>query len=494
MKQIWKKGIALLAVVLIIIFNVQIPVYAAANVSIAVSQSNLKIGDTVSVTVNISTDGAIGSYSMAVTYNPAVLEYTGGSGNGGGGTVTIAGYGDGSASRLSATLNFRAIGNGSSTIATSGGEVYGWDESTQSISHAGTTITVSAPQSSGNGNTGNAGGNGNEGPTDSPLVGSGDNTLKSLEISPGTLSPAFQPSVTSYSVQLPEDTTSIVVSAVPNDSKATVSVSHNNDLEPGANTTYIVVTAENGTQRTYTLHVQCGEGEETPEAPPITINGKEYTVASENEIEADQIPAGFVIGEETYEGVTIPAYISPNQLLRIVYLLDEEGTGQWFIYEKETGSFTLYVEVQASVNRYVFLEPKNDISIPAGFEAAEVEIQGQKIQGYINPNLPDFLLVYAMNLNGEQGFYLYDMAESTFQRYIIAEATTEEITTTEVTTTETVLVDDEMKVRNFRILLYVLSGVSIGLLCLNIGMFVYDKKRNRENHTTVEDYTDEDKE
>ena len=113
MKAIWKKiGISLMVAV-VCIMSLRTPVHAAgANVTIAVSNSSLKIGDTISVTVNIITEEAIGSYSMAVAYNSSVLEYTGGSGSGGGGTVMIAGYGDGSQTRLSATLNFKAIGNG----------------------------------------------------------------------------------------------------------------------------------------------------------------------------------------------------------------------------------------------------------------------------------------------------------------------------------------------------------------------------------------------
>lgn len=493
MKHIGRKGLAILAMLIMILITTRIPVYGAgANVTIAVSQSSLKIGDTVSVTVSIATDGAIGAYSMAVTYDPSVLEYTGGSGNGGGGTVMIAGYGDGSAARLSASLNFRAVGNGNSAIATSGGEVYDWNENVLAISHAGTTVTVSAPQSPG---ADAPGGNGTSA-TDTPLSGSGDNTLKSLEISPGMLTPAFQSGITSYSVELPEDTKEIVVSAVPNDSKAKVAVSHNNDLEPGMNKTYIVVTAENGTQRTYTLAVQCGEVEDASKVPPIAIDGKEYKVVSAEEIDTEQIPAGYTAGEEDYKGEKLPVFRSPNQLLLIVYLADEEENGQWFIYEKETESFTPYLEVLAAANRFVFRTPEEEQSVPSGFTVQEVEIKGQKIQGYVNPALPDFVLVYAMNINGEQGFYLYDTVEDTFQRYIsMGESAFEEPVTTAAETeggTESEAITDEVKLHNFRILLYGLCGLTIGLLGLVVGMQVYYKRREKERDGSVDTYMEED--
>ncbi|MBO5238766.1 MAG: cadherin-like beta sandwich domain-containing protein [Lachnospiraceae bacterium] len=477
MKKLMKNvGIVLLAF-LMCVLSIQEPAYAAgASVTIAVSNSNLKIGDTISVTVNVSTEGAIGSYSMAVTYDSSVLEYTGGSGNGGGGTVMIAGYGDGSQSRLSATLNFKAVGNGSTAISTSGGEAYAWDESVLPISHAGATVTVSAPQapSGGGGNGGNNGNNGGNG--EAPLTGSDDNYLKSLEISPGTLNPAFQSGTTSYTVELPEDTTSIVVSAVPRDSKAKVAVSHNNDLEPGANKTYIVVTAENGTQRTYVLNINCGEVEDEKELPPVTIDGAEYTFATAEQMEGVTVPEGFQTAEETYDEQSITVYNSPNQLIQIVYLLNPEGNGQWFIYNKENSSFVPYIEFQANVNRYLILTADASVAIPAGYEATEIEIQGQKVTGYIKDGNDEFVLVYAMNIQGETGFYLYDTKEGTYQRYVEPEMI-EEPASTEEPSTESVIVTEDEKVQNLQVILYVLSGVSVILLGGIIGIVIYFKKK-----------------
>ena len=86
-----------------------------------------------------------------------------------------------------------------------------------------------------------------------PASYSSDNTLSSLQISPGVLSPAFSPDVTTYTTSVGADCASLTVSAVPNDSKATVSVSGKR-MDPGFNTTTITVTAENGSKRTYTIN------------------------------------------------------------------------------------------------------------------------------------------------------------------------------------------------------------------------------------------------
>lgn len=480
MNRTGKKWSAALLVVILCILSMRASVYAAgANVTIAVSQSSLKIGDTISVTVSVSTEGAIGSYSLPVSYNSSVLEYTGGAGNGGGGTVMIAGYGDGSQTRLSANLNFKAIGNGTSNIATSGGEVYGWDESVLDISHAGASITVSAPQTPNEGNAGSS---------DTPLSGSGDNSLKSLEISPGTLNPSFQSGTTAYTVELPRDTKAIVVSALPNDSKATVSVTHHNDLEPGANKTYIVVTAENGTQKTYVLNVNCGEAEEggEPEIPPVTIDGREYTFATTEQMEGVSVPEGFAAGEGEYEEASVIIYTSPNQQLHIVYLLTEEE-GQWFIYNQEQKTFIPYVEYQSAANRYVIMIPEDGIRIPAGYEPVEIQIQGETITAYARDDNKEFVLVYAMNINGRTGFYLYDTAEGTWQRYQESELVTHEPEPDELAEPEVPAVTEDEKLHNLRILLYILSGVSVVLLGLVIEMAIIFKKKMNANEKAIQE-------
>ncbi len=473
-------------------------VYAgSANVSVSLSAGSVTTGGTVTVTIGISADEPIG-YGVAVSYNPAVLEYQGGGDGGGGGTVTILNEGDGSTSSFSRTLTFKAIGNGSSSISTSAfaGGLFGYSTGDMAVSYGSATVTVSAPQAPSGGDSGNSGGGSgsdSNNATEAPLSGSDDNYLKSLEISPGTLSPVFQSGTTSYTVELPEDTTEIVVSAVPRDSKAKVSVSHHNDLEPGANKTYIVVTAENGTQRTYVLNVYCGEVEEETEASPITIDGVAYAFATEEQMEGVTVPEGFTTAEAEYEDGTITVYLAPNQLFQIVYMLNEEEQGQWFVYNTEDKTFTLYQELQANANRYVILVPDDTITIPEGFQSIEIEIQGRKVTAYANPENTELVLLYMMNISGETGWYWYDSTEETYLRYIESEPTTEEVTTTEVTTTEAPVVTEDEKLSHLRMILYVLSGVSVLLLGTIVGIVVYYKKRPKMQETSGSSYEDLDK-
>jgi hypothetical protein len=83
-----------------------------------------------------------------------------------------------------------------------------------------------------------------------------DATLKSLTVSEGSLSPNFSANITKYTIYVPNNVASITLSAVTNDSKASISGVGAKALEVGVNTFSIVVTAENeAAVKIYTITV-----------------------------------------------------------------------------------------------------------------------------------------------------------------------------------------------------------------------------------------------
>src|SRR5574344_1227307 len=89
----------------------------------------------------------------------------------------------------------------------------------------------------------------------SSVTKSSDSSLKSLSVTGYTLSPAFNTSETSYSMSVGSSVTGITVSGIANDSKATVTVTGNNNLVAGNNVVKVTVTAEDGSQKIYTINV-----------------------------------------------------------------------------------------------------------------------------------------------------------------------------------------------------------------------------------------------
>lgn len=84
---------------------------------------------------------------------------------------------------------------------------------------------------------------------------SADAALLSLTVSAGILEPAFSSDVYDYNVEVPYKTSSLEVNAVARHDSATVSGAGEYDLKVGDNDIEIAVTAEDGTQQTYTLTV-----------------------------------------------------------------------------------------------------------------------------------------------------------------------------------------------------------------------------------------------
>lgn len=83
--------------------------------------------------------------------------------------------------------------------------------------------------------------------------GSPNNWLKTLTVSGYTLN--FIPAATNYTLSVKSNVSSITIGATTVNSKAKVSGTGKVSLKPGSNTINIVVTAQNGNKRTYTLTV-----------------------------------------------------------------------------------------------------------------------------------------------------------------------------------------------------------------------------------------------
>jgi hypothetical protein len=83
---------------------------------------------------------------------------------------------------------------------------------------------------------------------------SNDATLSNLGASDGDLSPVFNPAVTNYTILVPVGTTTVTSYATANDTKSSVSGDGDVTLVNGKGVSTIVVTAENGNTKTYTIN------------------------------------------------------------------------------------------------------------------------------------------------------------------------------------------------------------------------------------------------
>ena len=113
-----KKWIGLLAACALLMCLFIVPA-SAASTSLAFSANSVTVGSTVTVTATFSGgDQTLGAVDAYLSYDPSVLQFvSGNSASGGSGSVSIVGFGDGSAKTLSYAITFKAVGAGSSAIS-----------------------------------------------------------------------------------------------------------------------------------------------------------------------------------------------------------------------------------------------------------------------------------------------------------------------------------------------------------------------------------------
>lgn len=403
----------------------RVPVLAAANISVSVDKSNVKVGDTVTVTLSITSGyGAQG-----------VLKKSSGVLGGSSDEYFTIGAGVGDVQRFS----YKATSVGSCTFSIQEplDDTTDVDGGTPSIGVGSATVTVTSASSNNdsNSNKDNKDNSGNNTGNDSNANKDNENkeekkssnaSLGSLVISAGTLSPEFSAATKDYTATVDYSCSSLAVTANPADSKASVtSVTGNDSLEVGDNTVSVVVTAEDGSTSTYNI-VVTRRAEDDPENADkqdnwkkFNINGTEWTMV--NDIPEDVVPEGFEHSKTVIDGLEYNTLHGTFGDITLVYLQSESGNGL-FVYDAAQNAAYEFVRINSESHFIVVLLPKVD-DVPEGYNEISLSIEGKGVATAYQTKVEktddqtkDFYLVYAMNDNGESGWYTYDSVDGTYMR------------------------------------------------------------------------------
>lgn len=403
----------------------RVPVLAAANISVSVNKSNVKVGDTVTVTLSITSGyGAQG-----------VLKKSSGVLGGSSDEYFTIGAGVGDVQRFS----YKATSVGSCTFSIQEplDDTTDVDGGTPSIGVGSATVTVTSASSNNdsNSNKDNKDNSGSNTGNDSNAYKDNENkeekkssnaSLGSLVISAGTLSPEFSAATKDYTATVDHSCSSLAVTANPADSKASVtSVTGNDSLEVGENTVSVVVTAEDGSTSTYNI-VVTRRAEDDPENADkqdnwkkFDINGTEWTMV--NDIPEDVVPEGFEHSKTVIDGLEYNTLHGTFGDITLVYLQSESGNGL-FVYDAAQNTAYEFVRINSESHFIVVLLPKVD-DVPEGYNEISLSIEGKGVATAYqtkaektDDQTKDFYLVYAMNDNGESGWYTYDSVDGTYMR------------------------------------------------------------------------------
>lgn len=486
-----------LVVAVMLVFTPAEHVYAQ-GLGLSVSSSSVAVGKTVKVTVSMPS-GYFGTVVISSS-DEGVLS------NGGDGVVNI---GDAAGYPTSQSFSFTAKAAGSCTIkayCTVVGDAEGNDAG-GTITGASTKVTVTSASSNNDSNSnkdnkdnsGSNTGNDNNANKDNENKEekkSSNASLGSLVISAGMLSPEFSAATKDYTATVDYSCSSLAVTANPADPKASVtSVTGNDSLEVGENTVSVVVTAEDGSTSTYNI-VVTRRAEDDPENADkqdnwkkFDINGTEWTMV--NDIPEDVVPEGFEHSKTVIDGLEYNTLHGTFGDITLVYLQSESGNGL-FVYDAAQNAAYEFVRINSESHFIVVLLPKVD-DVPEGYNEISLSIEGKGVATAYQTKVEktddqtkDFYLVYAMNDNGESGWYTYDSVDGTYMRNELGTPT---VAQEENDTTKSELVPGIAN--KYLVLAAILVLIIIILALLLLVVIVKNKKCTANEENDEEDDTKE---
>lgn len=400
MKSFKKIALSVLLVCAMLLCLVQVSL--AAGISVSAGQGTVSVGKTVAFSITVPSGTEAWTYSVSYSDNLSLES---------GDTAPMGFEGDNRTNQLV----FRANSTGTGTVSISAGSYCIAGDDYDASGSASVSIVAAdkpddsepapAPTPSGGSSTDN-----------NPGVSlSGNNALSALTVSAGTLTPAFDPAITEYTLSLPSQSDRLTITANPSDSRATVQGDGDISLQDGETSLSVVVTAEDGSAKTYTITVQVAQ------APTLFLDYNGQRLGVVKDVSQVTPPAGFAPAEPiTYSGDTLPIWTDVSGKRTLVYLMDEKTSAQGFyLFSQTTGVQSPYLPILCGSVTYIYTDIPKELSSVPGLTPATVKAFGQTLNGwtYNDASLKDFSVLYLMDDAGSYGYYTYDSRAETLQRF-----------------------------------------------------------------------------
>lgn len=376
----------------------------ADGISVSAGQGSVSEGKTVAFSITVPSGSEAWTYSVSYSAN-LTLES---------GDLAPMGFeGDSRTNQLV----FRANSTGTGTVSISAGSycIAGVDYDA-SGSASVTIVAADKPDDSEPAPAPTPSGGGDSSTGNNPGVSlSSNNALSSLTVSAGTLTPAFDPAITEYTLSLPSQSDRLTITANPSDSRATVQGDGEISLQDGETSLSVVVTAEDGSAKAYTITVQVAQ------APTLFLDYNGQRLGVVKDVSQVTPPAGFAPAKPiTYSGDTLPIWTDVSGKRTLVYLMDEKNSAQGFyLFSQATGVQSPYLPILCGSVTYIYTDIPKELSSVPGLTLATVKAFGQTLNGwtYNDASLKDFCVLYLMDDAGSYGYYTYDSREETLQRF-----------------------------------------------------------------------------
>lgn len=494
MKISYRKIMAMLLTVICVLTAVpamQSHAETNGSASIGVSASQVAVGESFTVTVTLSTPKEM-ICQMNLYYDSGIVTGP----DGGGGVISILET-DNMAATKSFSYTFTSKAQGTASFRL-GDVVIGYMDGDNGTASASAAITVQNPA-----------------PVQPP-EGYSDVSLSFLNTSLGQLDPAAG----SWRLNADSGVTNFAVDARA--SYGTVSVSGPFDsLQPGENWFNIHVVAMDGTTaRDYPICVvRAAAAVASSEAPSSSAAASSSTAESSSETESEieteakpekipvQVEDGSTLyGIDSLSGIELPKDFKEEKLvlekgsiaaakdsrgLVLVYLTDESGkNGAFYIWDEAEKKAYPYVTANQPEDSLVFLALPAEETVPEGYNAVELEVNGKTIIAYQKEDSDENLyLVYGMNAAGDAQWYRYDAESGSFFRYVSDGDSQEELDALQ-TAHEKELAEKDQQVFRNRLLMIIFLALTIALLIGFIAVQIL-LLRAKKKQDDLEDELDE---
>ena len=418
----------------------------AANGSISVSASNtVMLGNTVTVTVKLSSGTAIGSWEMDLNYDKSYLQLTK-SGAESGGTRMANSVTSGIKSK-SYTFTFKTLKTGTTKVSVGSYLAYDFNTMSQiSLTSSAKSISIKTKEQI-------------------EATYSDNANLSSLSVEGYELTPAFNKDTLEYNLDVENDIEKVTIKASKADGNATVAGDGEVELAEGPNKFEIVVTAQKGNNKKYVLNIN------RKELDPIKVKVGSYDYNIVRKVADLPVVSSYTNSTITYEDKEVPVLTSDITGYTLIGLKDEDGNVSLHIY-KDGNIKEKYVELNGSDK---VISPTKLKKASRFSSLTIIDIKDLGVQGYALNKKSKTAIIYAVDVKtGKSTYYQYNLKDGSFMLY-----------------------DDELlehsnnQITNYRYVMGGLIGVILLLVCVLIFKGKKDKGPKDYKKVEVEDDEEE---
>lgn len=184
---------------------------------------------------------------------------------------------------------------------------------------------------------------------------------------------------------------------------------------------------ENGADQSADVTGISGDGYKANGDNTFEVQGKIMTIASK--IPSDKVPSQFKTETVTYNGNDIKVCKYDAGDVYLVYLLDEEKNGEFYVLNMQKNVVTSYITVGTEDNPLILLLAPDNATVSSSYGKtvfAVSETAGITAYQYNQSEdtlkadaiLGEYYYVYGITQDGTTGWYLYDNVGKTFVRAV----------------------------------------------------------------------------